>query len=136
MRSNDAVFAGEHSGHYYFRDNFCADSGLIAAIIALYILSVSGKSLSELARVHRDAYAQANETNFHVEDKDKSLQRIAETFSGYPQNTLDGLTVELEKGWFNVRPSNTEPLLRLNVEAQSQEELERISHEVTKLIES
>jgi phosphomannomutase len=135
MRNNDAVFAGEHSGHYYFRDNFCADSGLIAAVIALYILSNSGKPLSELARVHRDAYAQATETNFQVNDKDKTLADIKDTFSNNKQNNLDGLTVELEKGWFNVRPSNTEPLLRLNAEAENKQELEKIVTEVTKIIE-
>jgi phosphomannomutase len=134
MRNNDAVFAGEHSGHYYFRDNFSADSGLIAAVIALYILSISGKSLSELADVHRKAYAQATETNFEVTDKSATIQKIKDEFSTNEFDELDGLTVFFEGGWFNVRPSNTEPLLRLNAEAKTEEELDTIVAKVTSLI--
>jgi phosphomannomutase len=134
MRKHDAVFAGEHSGHYYFKDNYCADSGLIATIIALYILSVSGKPLSELARPHREAYAQATETNFEVSDKQAVINRVKEAFKNEKNDELDGLTIFTGTGWVNVRPSNTEPLLRLNAEARTQEELNTIVAKVTALI--
>jgi phosphomannomutase len=136
MRNHDAIFAGEHSGHYYFRDNFCADSGLIAAVVALYILSMSGKSLSELVEVHRKSYVQLPETNFEVSDKSTTIQKIKNTFSDSGFDELDGLTVFFEGGWFNVRPSNTEPLLRLNAEAKNQEDLDKIVTKVTELITS
>lgn len=133
MRTHNAVFAGEHSGHYYFQDNFMADSGLIAAVIGLYILSLSGKKLSELAAPYRKAYIQIQETNFEVEDKDVVLNRIKDKFAD--ADTLDGLTVKTsDTSWFNVRPSNTEPLLRLNAEAKDQAELGRIVTEATQLI--
>src|SRR5690606_33873234 len=113
MRVHNALFAGEHSGHYYFRDNFCADSGLIAAIVGLYILSKSGKKLSELAQPYREAYLQISETNFEIEDKQPVLDKMAETFNDGEQDWLDGLTVRFkDKSWINVRPSNTEPLIR------------------------
>jgi phosphomannomutase len=133
MRTHDAVFAGEHSGHYYFRDNFMADSGLIAAVIGLYILSLSGKKLSELAEPYRHAYVQIHETNFEVEDKDAVLARIK---AKHPDaDTLDGLTVRLSNNaWFNVRPSNTEPLLRLNAEARTIDELNKVVIDATTLI--
>lgn len=136
MREKDAVFAGEHSGHYYFRDNFSADSGLIAAVIALYVLSVSNKKLSELAREYREAYAQATETNFEVTNKSEIIDKIKAEFSENKCDELDGLTVFINDGWFNVRPSNTEPLLRLNAEAKTQEELDSIVAKVTSLIQS
>lgn len=126
MREHDAVFGGEHSGHYYFKDNFMADSGLIAAVIALYILSLSGKKLSELAAPYRQAYVQIPETNFEVTDKQAVLDRLASSFSDAETDTLDGLTVSYPNAWFNVRPSNTEPLLRLNAEAKTQEELDSL----------
>lgn len=135
MRNHSAVFAGEHSGHYYFKDNYCADSGLIAAVIALYILSISGKPLSELARPHRESYAQSNETNFEVADKQAVIDKLKTTFSDKNFDELDGLTVFLDNGWFNVRPSNTEPLLRLNVEANTEADLQKISEEVTAIIQ-
>jgi phosphomannomutase len=133
MRLHNAVFAGEHSGHYYFKDNFMADSGLIAAVIGLYILSISGKKLSELAAPYREAYVQIQETNFEVADKDAVLNAIKAKYAN--ADTLDGLTVKLPSGaWFNVRPSNTEPLLRLNAEARTQQELDQLVADATKLI--
>ncbi|HYH36119.1 MAG TPA: hypothetical protein VD706_01325 [Candidatus Saccharimonadales bacterium] len=136
MRKNDAVFAGEHSGHYYFKDNYMADSGLIAAVIGLYILSTSGKKLSELAAPYRKAYIQIPETNFEVEDKQAMLDKIAGEFKDGESDMLDGLTVNFPDGWFNVRPSNTEPLLRLNAEAKTQDGLDKLVAEVTALITS
>lgn len=134
MRTYSAVFAGEHSGHYYFKDNFMADSGLIAAVIGLYILSQSGKTLSELVAPYREAYQQIPETNFEVSDKDAVLARLGEAFNDGEVDNLDGLTVQYPSAWFNVRPSNTEPLLRLNAEAKSQAELDELVAKVTKLI--
>lgn len=134
MRQHSAVFAGEHSGHYYFADNFMADSGLIAAVIALNILSESGKKLSELAAPFADAYVQIPETNFEVEDKQAMLKKISAEFPDGEQDWLDGLTVNFSDMWFNVRPSNTEPLLRLNAEAKTKDELDEIVAKVTRLI--
>lgn len=136
MRKHNAVFAGEHSGHYYFKDNFMADSGLIAAVIALYILSLSGKKLSELAEPYRKAYVQIQETNFEVDDKQAMLKKIAAEFKDADSDWLDGLTVYFPNSWFNVRPSNTEPLLRLNAEAKTQEELDKLVSKVKGLITS
>lgn len=134
MRKHNAIFAGEHSGHYYFRDNFSADSGLIGAIVALYILSSSEKPLSSIAGYYRKAYAQATETNFEVKDKLATIQKIKNKYIENKYDELDGLTVFFDDGWFNVRPSNTEPLLRLNAEAKTQEELDTIIEKVTLLI--
>lgn len=136
MRTHDAVFAGEHSGHYYFKDNFMADSGLIAAMIGLYILSLSDKKMSELVAPYRKAYLQISETNFEVTDKEAVLKKLAETFQEAETDTLDGLTVQFPDAWFNVRPSNTEPLLRLNAEAKTQTELDDLVTKVTGLITS
>lgn len=136
MRKHSAIFAGEHSGHYYFKDNYMADSGLIAAIIGLYILSLSGKSMSELAEPYRQAYVQIPETNFEVTNKEVVLSKLASTYNDQNTSTLDGLTVEFENAWFNVRPSNTEPLLRLNAEAKTKEELDRLVDAVTDQITS
>jgi phosphomannomutase len=134
MREHNAIFAGEHSGHYYFRSNYSADSGLIAAMVGLYVLSLSGKKLSELVEPYRKSYLQIQETNFEVEDKSGALNKIKETFKDDDLIELDGLTVEFDNGWFNVRASNTEPLLRLNAEAKTQEELDKIVNKVTTLI--
>ncbi len=134
MSKNKAVFAGEHSGHYYFKDNFNADSGLISAVIVLSILSESGKTLSELVEPFRKAYVQIDETNFEVEDKEATLKAISKELSNGKQDWLDGLTVNFDDSWVNVRPSNTEPLLRLNAEANSQVELDKLVAKVTKLI--
>lgn len=134
MRTHSAVFAGEHSGHYYFKDNFMADSGLIAAVIGLYVLGTSGKKLSESAAPYRKAYVQIHETNFEVTDKDAALKELAASFQDGEADWLDGLTVSYPHGWFNVRPSNTEPLLRLNAEASSKAELDKLVNRATKII--
>lgn len=136
MRKHRAVFAGEHSGHYYFKDNFMADSGLIAAVIGLAVLNNSGRKLSELAAPFRKAYIQIPETNFETEDKSAVIEKVAKAFESDEQDRLDGLTVSFEDGWFNVRPSNTEPLLRLNAEAKTQAKLDETVDKVTKLIKA
>lgn len=134
MRKEDAPFGGEASGHFYFRDNWYADSGIIGAIIGLYVACRAGKKLSELRELYT-RYPAIQETNFTVTDKDAVLAKIREAFADANQDTLDGLTVNLgNKTWFNVRASNTEPLLRLNMEADTQEHLEELVTKVTNLI--
>lgn len=134
MRTNNAAFAGESSGHYYFKDNFMADSGLIAAMVALYVLSESGKTLSELAREYTK-YFHIDETNFEVADKQAAMDKVAETLADSEQDTLDGLTVWFSDAWVNVRPSNTEPILRLNAEAKTQDRLNLLVAKVTAIIQ-
>ncbi len=116
MAETDAVFGGEHSAHYYFRDNFRADSGIIAALIVLEQLSKSAVPLSELRKPF-ERYAASGEVNRRVEDPVAVIEIVARAFAPGRQDRLDGLTVEFDDWWFNLRPSNTEPLLRLNVEA-------------------
>jgi phosphomannomutase len=116
MAETGAVFGGEHSGHYYFRDNYRADSGLIASMIVLGMLSASGAPLSELRRPF-ERYADSGEINSTVTDPAAVIEDVAAHFRGASQDRLDGLTVDLGDWWFNLRPSNTEPLLRLNLEA-------------------
>jgi phosphomannomutase len=133
MADTGAVFGGEHSGHYYFRDNYGADSGLIAAVIALGELSASEVALSELLRPFR-RYHASGEINTRVDDPLATVEGIAAAFPGGRQDRLDGLTVEFDHWWCNVRPSNTEPLLRLNVEARTKELLEAETQELLALI--
>jgi phosphomannomutase len=116
MRKHNALMGGELSGHFYWRDNFFADSGMITMIQALNIISDRDKPLSELLKPLQ-RYAATGEINFDVEDKSGTIERLAESFEDGDQDRLDGLTVAYEDWWFNVRPSNTEPKLRLNLEA-------------------
>jgi phosphomannomutase len=116
MAETDAVFGGEHSGHYYFRDNFRADSGSIAALVVLELLSRAEHPLSQL-RADFERYAGSGEINTEVADPHRVIDAVATRYADAPQDRLDGLTVDLGDWWFNLRPSNTEPLLRLNLEA-------------------
>jgi len=116
MAETGAVFGGEHSGHYYFRDNYRADSGLIASMVVLGLLSEAGRPLSEV-RIPFERYADSGEINTAVDDPAAVIEKVAAAFAGASQDRLDGLTVDLGDWWFNLRPSNTEPLLRLNLEA-------------------
>jgi len=121
MREENAIFAGEHSGHYFFRDNYSADSGLIAALIVLELVSRQARPLSEIIAPYQK-YTPSGEINSEVESAEAQQVKIAELRHRYGDgtlNTLDGLRVDYPRWWFNVRPSNTEPLLRLNVEADS-----------------
>jgi phosphomannomutase len=120
MADTDAVFGGEHSGHYYFRDNYRADSGLIAAMFVLEELSRVSEPLSEL-RKPLERYAASGEVNVEVDDPHGTVDEVAAAFSTAQQDREDGLTVDLGDWWFNVRPSNTEPLLRVNLEAPDPE---------------
>jgi phosphomannomutase len=134
MADTGAAFGGEHSAHYYFRDNFRADSGCIAALIVLEQLSASGISLSELRRPF-ERYAASGEINFRVDDPRAVIEVVARSFDDAEQDRLDGLTVDLGRWWFNLRPSNTEPLLRLNLEAPTPDECNAHVAEVRALIE-
>jgi len=133
MRQSDAPFGGEASGHFYFRDNWYADSGLIGAVIGLYVAGLSGKKLSELRKQYT-RYEAIPETNFVVTDKDAAIERIKKAFPDDKQETVDGLSVTADKWWFNVRPSNTEPVLRLNAETDSEQTLQQLVDKVVSLI--
>jgi phosphomannomutase len=116
MAETGAAFGGEHSGHYYFRDNYRADSGIIAALTVLEVMSTAGEPLSQLRKPF-ERYVASGEINFEVDDPRALIEVIAGRYADRDQDRLDGLTVDLGDWWFNVRPSNTEPLLRLNLEA-------------------
>lgn len=133
MAETGAIFGGEHSGHYYFRDHYRADSGLIAALLVLERLSGSGTTLSRLLEPYR-RYVASGEINSEVEDPQAAIDRVAGAFADGREDRLDGLTVEYEDWWFNVRPSNTEPLLRLNVEARTRDLLEERTQAVLGVI--
>lgn len=133
MAQTGAVFAGEHSGHYYFADNYRADSGLIATMVVLGEMCRTGKTLSEL-RAPFEKYSSSGEINTQVVDISDVIDRVAKKFSAYPQDHLDGLTVDCGSWWFNVRASNTEPLLRLNLEAATREECDEHVAELLMLI--
>ncbi len=137
MRRLNAIFGGEHSGHFYFRDNWFADSGLIALLITLELVSIEGKPLSELLKP-LDKGARSGEINSTVNDVQGKLQALEEHFGKQAQSVdhLDGITLDFGDWWFNVRPSNTEPLLRLNVEANSRELMEQKRDEVLEFIRS
>jgi len=137
MRRLNAIFGGEHSGHFYFRDNWFADSGLIALLITLELVSIEGKPLSELLKP-LDKGARSGEINSTVNDVQGKLQALEEHFGKQAQSIdhLDGITLDFGDWWFNVRPSNTEPLLRLNVEANSRELMEQKRDEVLAFIRS
>ena len=135
MRELDAVFAGEVSGHYYFRDFFQADSGLIPALLILELLSATGASLSEILRPYRERYFISGELNARVDDAALKLQEIKEHFREQGEiSHLDGISVTAEKWHLNVRPSNTEPLLRLNLEALDADLMEQKRDEVLSII--
>lgn len=137
MRKLNAIFGGEHSGHFYFRDNWFADSGLIALLIVLELISVENKPLSEIIKP-LDRGVRSGEINSKVSDAQSKLQALEEKFGKGAQSVdhLDGLTVDYGDWWFNVRPSNTEPLLRLNLEANNQALMEQKRDEVLAFIRS
>jgi phosphomannomutase len=135
MAETGAIFGGEHSGHYYFRNNYRADSGLIAAVVAMGELSSAGEPLSEVLAPFRK-YFDSGEINSRVDDPKAKVEQIAAALVDGRQDRLDGLTVEYPDWWFNVRPSNTEPLLRLNVEATTAELLARKTAMMLDLIRS
>ncbi len=135
MRETGAVFAGEHSGHYFFRDFFGADSGLVAMLFVLEYLSTQNKPVSEIVQEF-DRYPQSGEINFETEKKDKIIKLIEEKYQPEAESVdyLDGISIWFPDWWVNVRPSNTQGVLRLNVEANSRQLLETKTQELTQLI--
>ena len=137
MAETGAVFGGEHSGHYYYRDNYRADSGIITALIVLELMSRSDQPLSAMLAPYQ-RYADSGEINTEVANPAATVEAMAEARAilGASVDLLDGLTVEHADWWYNVRPSNTEPLLRLNVEARTPELCAEHVAEVEALIAS
>jgi phosphomannomutase len=133
MAETNAIFGGEHSAHYYFRDNWRADSGSIAALLVLEQLSDAGVPLSELRKPF-ERYVQSGEINSRVDDPAAVIEEVAAAYQDCTQDTLDGLTVECGDWWFNLRPSNTEPLLRLNLEAPDASSCDAHTREVLALV--
>jgi len=135
MRQRNAIFGGEHSGHFYFRDNWYADSGLIAVLLTLELLSMADQPLSELLKP-LDQWVRSGEINSRVSDVQGKLQALEERYSREAESVdhLDGLTFDYGDWWFNVRSSNTEPLLRVNVEAKTRTLMEQRRDEILALI--
>ena len=134
MAESGAIFGGEHSGHFYFADFWRADSGMLAALYALAELMDSNKPLSNLLKPY-NRYFSSGEINSKVKDVAKSIKAVEEKYEGkYQLDHLDGLTVTTDSWWFNLRPSNTEPLLRLNVEANTEKEMAIITDAVLALL--
>jgi len=135
MRQENAVFAGEVSGHYYFRDYFQADSGVVPMLLMLELVSRKGRRLSEILKRFRDRYFLTGELNTVVDDVALKLQELKERFGPEGEvSHLDGISVTADDWHMNVRPSNTEPLLRLNLEARTEELMERKRDEVLAVI--
>ena len=133
MAETNAVFGGEHSAHYYFRDNYRADSGLIASVLVLGLMAEKGQPLSELRKPY-ERYSASGEINTRVSDPQANIERVAASYSDKAQDRLDGLTVDAGSWWFNLRASNTEPLLRLNLEASDEAERDAQLAEVLALV--
>ncbi len=134
MADTGAVFGGEHSGHYYFAANYRADSGMLAMLVLLQVLSESGKQLSEL-RKEVEPYSASGEVNLRVEDREGAIDRVVAAFSDADTDRLDGLTVSWPDRWFNLRPSNTEPLVRLNVEGPDPDAVAALVARVRQIVE-
>ncbi len=129
MARTGAALGIEHSGHFYFRDNHRADSGVIAALMLLEAVAEAGGSLADAVAPH-DRRVRSGERNLAVADPVVAVGHVQRVFADRPHDLLDGLTVDLGEAWFNLRPSNTEPLLRLNAEADTAERMESVVHEV------
>jgi phosphomannomutase len=138
LRKEDAVFAGEVSGHYYFKDFYFCDTGIVPALVMLELISRSGKRLSELLQPYREHYHISGEINSTVADVPLRLQELKDRYAAAAVRVshLDGISFEFDDWHFNVRPSNTEPLLRLNLEALSAQTMEQRRDEVLALIRS
>ncbi len=137
MRKEGSLFGGEVSGHYYFRDFYCADSGTIPALLVLELLARKGRSMSELLAPYHAHYFISGEINSEVADAPAKMEEIAERYSDARQERLDGISIDYDDWHFNVRSSNTEPLLRLCLESLvSPEDMARRRDEVLELIRS
>jgi len=137
MRQERAMFGGEVSGHYYFHDFYCSDSGTIPALLILELLSIRDARMSELLEPYRSRYFVSGEINTEVADQQAKMEELAVRYDDATQSRLDGISIDYEDWHFNVRPSNTEPLLRLCLEStRSPEEMERRRDEVLAVIRS
>ncbi len=133
MRKNDAILGGELSGHYYFKDHFFADSGMMAFMRFLSVVSRESRPVSEMVQSLK-RYARTGEINFHVADKAEAIEAAVALFPGATVDRLDGVTVTTADGWFNLRPSNTEPLIRLNAEARTPAKLDELKNRLFTLL--
>ena len=137
MREENAVFGGEVTGHYYFRENFFADNGFIPALLVLELMSSRGATLSELLAPLRQRYFLSGEINTEMADMDAvrdTLERLAARYADARVHRMDGVSVDYDEWHFNVRPSNTEPLIRLNLEAADPGLMEEKRDEVLDVI--
>lgn len=136
MREHDAIFGGETTGHFFFKDYWSNDSGMLSMLIALEQIFSQDLPVSQLISSAHTTSPMIPETNFEVVDAKATLQQLSETFAGNEQDWLDGLSVSLKDGsWFNLRASNTEPVVRLNAEASDQTALDNLVAQVTAVIE-
>jgi phosphomannomutase len=135
MADTGAVFGGEHSGHYYFKDNYRADSVMLAMLYLLRAVSEDGRPLSKM-RADVERYSASGEINFTVADQKSIMDQAAAAFADATIDNLDGLTVDLGDRWFNLRPSNTEPLLRLNAEAPDEAGVASLVEKVSRIVRS
>ncbi|REK42231.1 MAG: phosphomannomutase/phosphoglucomutase [Actinobacteria bacterium] len=133
MADTGAVFGGEHSGHYYFADNYRADSGILAMLVMLSVMSEAGEPLSALRR-EVERYHSSGEINFAVADQDLAMEKVVSSFRDAGIDRLDGLSVDTGDTWFNLRASNTEPLLRLNVEGHDSEDVASMVERVREIV--
>lgn len=133
LLKNNGIMGGELSGHYCFKDNYYMDSGMIAFLTLLQIISKDQRKVSEIIK-ELSPYAKAAESNFKIEDKNAVIEKIKQKYTDGKQDFLDGVTVEYKDWWFNVRPSNTEPLLRLTIEADTEKLLKEKQKELTDFI--
>jgi len=134
MAESGAIFGGEHSGHYYFRDNYRADSGIMAMLVLLRVLTDADVPLSELRKKY-EPYVQSGEINFNVADVAAAMAAVERAFGSDSIDRLDGLTVDMGDRWINIRPSNTEPVLRLNVEGPDRESVDELVAKVAHILE-
>jgi len=135
LKETGGILGIEASGHYYFKDNFCADSGIISFLVMLDILSGEKKSLSVLVS-ELSKYVSIPEMNFEVSEPAEVIKKVAQNFEGYEMDRFDGLTVRTPDFWFNLRSSHSEPLVRLNIEAKDESVLERVKKDLINLIRS
>ena len=135
MRKENAIFAGEMSAHYYFRDNYYADNGIIPFLLILEHLSITGKPFSEMMRPYMEGHYMSGELNYRVQDVQKTIETVKDRFSSEgKEDFTDGYSLDTDDWRFNIRASNTEPLLRLNLEARKPGLIETIRSDIEKII--
>ena len=135
MRKENAIFAGEVSAHFYYRENSYCESSIMSTLIIMKMMSESGKKLSELVAPLRK-YHKTDEINFKVKDKEAKMKELEKIFYDGNVSRLDGIKIEYGDWWFNVRPSNTEPLLRLNLEADTKDLMLKMQNRISKIIQN